>query len=54
MYGRVCVRGSVAYCAQSPWIQNCTLRENVLFGRPYERELYARVLSGDLTWDAWT
>ena len=39
------MRGSVAYCAQQPWIQNATLRDNVLFGRPFDQEFYARVLS---------
>ena len=29
-------RGSVAY-AQTPWIQNATLRANVLFGRAYDK-----------------
>ena len=43
--GRVCVRGSVAYCAQTPWIQNATLRANVLFGRAYDKFAYAAVLS---------
>ena len=39
------MRGSIAFCQQSPWIQNATLRDNVLFGRPYEAAFYARVLS---------
>lgn len=30
--GRVAVRGRVAYTAQDPWIQNSTLRANVLMG----------------------
>jgi ABC-type multidrug transport system fused ATPase/permease subunit len=29
------VPGSVAYCAQEPWIQNATLRQNILFGQPF-------------------
>ncbi|KAJ7771298.1 ABC protein [Mycena maculata] len=36
--------GRVAYCPQSAWIQNATLRDNVLFGLPYEEERYWRVL----------
>ncbi|KAH7925483.1 ABC transporter [Leucogyrophana mollusca] len=32
--------GSIAYCAQSAWIQNATIRENVCFGRPFEEERY--------------
>jgi len=43
--GRVVVRGSVAYCAQEPWIQNMSLRDNVLFGTPFDATRYARVLS---------
>ena len=35
----VCVRGAVAFCAQQPWIQNATLRDNVLFGRGYDADL---------------
>lgn len=43
--GRVVVRGSLAYCAQTPWVQAASLRENVLFGRPFEPRLYERVLA---------
>lgn len=34
--GRVVVRGAVAFCSQEPWIQNLTLRDNVLFGEPFD------------------
>lgn len=34
----------MAYAAQRAWIQNATLRDNVLFGSPYDPERYARVL----------
>lgn len=37
-------QGSVAYVPQQAWIQNATLRDNILFGRPYEKEKYNRVL----------
>ena len=30
------VHGHIAYCAQTPWIQNLSLRANVLFGLDYE------------------
>lgn len=36
--------GSIAYCAQDPWIQNVSLRDNILMGRPYDEERYAAVL----------
>jgi ATP-binding cassette subfamily C (CFTR/MRP) protein 1 len=37
--------GGVAYVAQSPWLLNATLRENVLFGRAFDEALYRAVLS---------
>eukprot|EP00884_Botryococcus_braunii_P012469 jgi/Botrbrau1/21222/Bobra.39_2s0023.1 len=36
--------GSLAYCAQDPWIQNASLRDNILMGRPFEEGRYAAVL----------
>ena len=41
---RAFVRGRVAYVAQEAWIQNATLRDNVLFGLPYDEGRYTRVL----------
>ncbi|KAJ7872410.1 P-loop containing nucleoside triphosphate hydrolase protein [Mycena leptocephala] len=32
--------GSMVYFLQSAWIQNATLRDNVLFGQPFEEERY--------------
>lgn len=32
--------GSVAYCSQSAWIQNASVRENICFGRNFEEERY--------------
>lgn len=34
----------MAYVPQQAWIQNATLRDNILFGRPYIEEKYRRVL----------
>ncbi|KAJ6518372.1 ABC protein [Mycena vulgaris] len=36
--------GRVAYCPQAAWIQNATLRDNVLFGQAWEEERYWRVM----------
>lgn len=33
-----------AYVSQIPWIQNATIRENVLFGLPYLKERYNQVM----------
>ncbi|KAI5968496.1 hypothetical protein KGF57_000197 [Candida theae] len=43
--GTVKVNGSIAYCAQQPWIQNATVRENILFGSEYSERFYNRVVS---------
>lgn len=29
------LKGSVAYVPQTAWIQNCTLQDNILFGKEY-------------------
>ncbi|RHY20662.1 hypothetical protein DYB32_009987, partial [Aphanomyces invadans] len=42
--GTVFVGGRVAYFSQQAWIQNMTIRENILFGKPYDRVKYANVL----------
>ncbi|KAF1784013.1 P-loop containing nucleoside triphosphate hydrolase [Phytophthora cactorum] len=42
--GTVFVGGSVAYCSQQPWIQNMTVKDNILFGHPFERTKYEKVL----------
>lgn len=36
--------GSTAYVAQSSWIQNATIEENILFGRPMDRPKYQDTL----------
>ncbi|SCV70351.1 BQ2448_1745 [Microbotryum intermedium] len=38
--GQVVWGGSVSYCAQTAWAQNQTLRENILFGRPFDETRY--------------
>jgi ATP-binding cassette, subfamily C (CFTR/MRP), member 1 len=42
--GHISLNGSVAYAAQTPWILNATIRENILFGLPYEKDKYNRVI----------
>jgi ABC-type sulfate/molybdate transport systems ATPase subunit len=32
--------GAVGYCAQEPWLPKGTLRDAILFGRPFHRERY--------------
>jgi ATP-binding cassette subfamily C (CFTR/MRP) protein 1 len=51
------VTGSIAYCSQTPWIQNMTLRDNILFGlnysdsavtSRYDAVIYSSALEPDL------
>uniref|UniRef100_A0A8C9UYT8 ATP-binding cassette sub-family C member 5 n=1 Tax=Scleropages formosus TaxID=113540 RepID=A0A8C9UYT8_SCLFO len=42
--GSVAVSGGLAYVAQQAWIFNDTLRENILFGKEYDKERYNLVL----------
>ncbi|KAI8925342.1 P-loop containing nucleoside triphosphate hydrolase protein [Entophlyctis helioformis] len=42
--GSVTFRGTVGYCQQQAWIQNASVRDNILFGLPYDADKYARVL----------
>ena len=32
----------IAYSAQESWVQNATIRENIIFGSPYDEERYQR------------
>lgn len=41
---QVHVCGSTAYVAQTSWIQNGTIEENILFGLPMDREKYRKVV----------
>ena len=37
---------SIAYVAQQAWIQNDSLKNNILFGSPLEEERYKKIVSG--------
>jgi len=34
--------GGVAYAAQESWVQNATIRENILFGLSFDEERYKK------------
>lgn len=42
--GSVNLRGKVAYVSQQAWIQNATLKDNILFGKPYDPTRYKDVI----------
>ncbi|CAK4772551.1 unnamed protein product [Aphanomyces euteiches] len=43
--GKLFKNGSIAYVAQHPFILNATVRENILFGLPFDQARYALALS---------
>lgn len=45
LQGNVNTVGKVAYVPQQAWLRNCTLRENILFGMPYDRKKYQKVVN---------
>ncbi|XP_020113775.1 ABC transporter C family member 14-like [Ananas comosus] len=42
--GKVRICGSTAYVAQTAWIQNGTIQDNILFGKPMNQERYKEVI----------
>ncbi|KAF0696712.1 Aste57867_12566 [Aphanomyces stellatus] len=42
--GSVGVAGRVAYAGQEPWVQQLSIRDNILFGRPYDPVRYNAVV----------
>lgn len=45
MQGNIFWQGCFGYVSQIPWIQSGTIRDNILFGKPYHKERYTSVLS---------
>ena len=43
--GDVNLNGSKAYFSQQSWIQNATLKMNILFGSPFDDEIYENVIN---------
>ena len=42
--GEVIVRGSSAYVAQSPWVMNASVKENIIFGHRFDPHFYDRTV----------
>ncbi|XP_068114091.1 ATP-binding cassette sub-family C member 2 [Hyperolius riggenbachi] len=42
--GHINIKGSLAYVPQQAWIQNATLKDNILFGAPLDENRYQQVL----------
>ena len=42
--GEVYCRGSIAFISQQAFIQNATLKNNILFGKPFDKERYNKAI----------
>ncbi|KAK5166126.1 ATP-binding cassette glutathione S-conjugate transporter ycf1 [Saxophila tyrrhenica] len=42
--GEVVLRGASAYVAQSPWVMNASVRENIVFGHRWDPQFYERTI----------
>lgn len=42
--GEIIVRGSISYAPEEPWLWPSTIKQNILFGQPYEEKRYHEVL----------
>ena len=42
--GDIQINGNIAYANQQAWIQNMTLKDNVLFGKEFNQERYSQSL----------
>ncbi|CAK9828615.1 ABC transporter C family member 4 [Anthophora retusa] len=42
--GHVKVNGSLSYAGQEAWVFGSTVRQNILFGQPYDRHRYQKVI----------
>lgn len=43
--GEVVMRGTSAYIAQSPWVMNASVRENIVFGYRWDPQFYERTIN---------
>jgi ABC-type multidrug transport system fused ATPase/permease subunit len=43
--GNWIIDSGIAYVAQIPWIENATIKDNILFGLPYDEGRYKKVVS---------
>lgn len=42
--GHIDVRGGLSYAAQESWVFGSSVRQNIIFGQPYERQRYQKVV----------
>ena len=42
--GSISIGGAIGYCPQQAWIQNKTIKQNILFGKEFDEVLYQKAL----------
>ncbi|KAJ2377380.1 hypothetical protein IW150_001418 [Coemansia sp. RSA 2607] len=42
--GKLEFGGTMSYAPQTPWVMNLPIRDNILFGLPYDKEKYINVI----------
>ncbi|XP_020296904.1 multidrug resistance-associated protein 4-like isoform X2 [Pseudomyrmex gracilis] len=42
--GQIKVNGSISYASQEAWVFGASIRQNILFGQPYNRQRYQKVI----------
>ena len=43
--GKININGTLSYASQEPWVFSGSLRQNILFGQPFDAERYWNVLN---------
>ncbi len=42
--GDVNVKGKMFYVSQQPWVFTASIKQNIIFGNPYDKEKFDRVV----------
>ena len=51
--GKIAINGNVAYVSQQAWIQNMTLKDNILFGNELDEKKYQNVIEMCCLQESW-
>ena len=43
--GNVCIKGAISFATQEPWLFNASIKNNILFDKPYDNEKYKKVIA---------
>jgi len=44
-HSEITINGTIAYCSQVPWIMNDTVKNNILFGKDYNKIKYEEAIT---------